>query len=229
MLTRISPRQSAQHRPRVRRKSERPGELLSAALALFLEQGFAATRVEDVARRAGVSKGTLFVYFESKQVLLKAVVRANIGVHIQQWQAEFAQDQRSSVEALRQGLWDWWQRIGSGSAGGIAKLMLTEANQFPELASFYQQEVVRPGLNLIKEVLQRGIERGELRPMDVSHNAYLLMAALMYLSLTRHAPGLLPGGDEQLDPERYLKAYFDLLVNGLLRPGGSKPKEAAQP
>ncbi|NCS61615.1 MAG: TetR/AcrR family transcriptional regulator, partial [Rhodoferax sp.] len=109
---------------RTRRKEARPGELLAAALDLFVEKGFAATRVEEVAQRAGVSKGTLFLYFPSKEDLFKAVVRENISGRFAEWNDEFDRFEGSTQEMLRYCLFSWWDRIGSTKASGIPKLMM---------------------------------------------------------------------------------------------------------
>src|SRR3974390_2782572 len=109
---------------RERRKEARPGELLQAALELFVEKGFAATRSEEVAARAGVSKGTLFLYFPSKEELFKAVVRENISGRFAEWNEEFESFQGSSVDMVRYCLNVWWERIGATRASGITKLII---------------------------------------------------------------------------------------------------------
>src|SRR3974390_1327217 len=116
---------------RERRKEARPGELLQAALELFVEKGFAATRSEEVAARAGVSKGTLFLYFPSKEELFKAVVRENISGRFDEWDKEFHRFVGSSADMVRYCMKTWWERVGSTRASGITKLMLSEAQNFP--------------------------------------------------------------------------------------------------
>src|SRR4051794_26536883 len=148
---------------RERRKEARPGELLDAALDLFVEKGFAATRSEEVAARAGVSKGTLFLYFPSKEELFKAVVRENISGRFDEWKVESEAYTGTSADLVRHCMTAWWQRIGATRASGITKLMMSEARNFPELATFYQQEVIRPGTQLIRRILQRGVDSGEFR------------------------------------------------------------------
>jgi len=145
---------------RSRRKSARPGELLAAALDLFVEKGFAATRVEEVAARAGVSKGTLFLYFPSKEELFKAVVRENMSSRFAEWNDEFDRFEGSTRDMLRHCLFSWWERLGTTKASGIPKLMMSEAQNFPELASFYQHEVMQPAHALIQRILKRGVARG---------------------------------------------------------------------
>ena len=201
-----------------RRKEARPGELLAAALDLFVEKGFAATRVEEVAQRAGVSKGTLFLYFSSKEELFKAVVRENISGRFAEWSDEIDRFDGSAHEMLRHCLFNWWERIGCTQASGIPKLIMSEAQNFPELASFYQKEVMEPGNALIERMLKRGVERGEFRPMDLTYGAYLVQAPMLFLALWKHSMGPCCGDHAQLDPHKYLAAQLDLLTHGFSQP-----------
>ena len=199
---------------RTRRKDARPGELLAAALDLFVEKGFAATHVEEVAQRAGVSKGTLFLYFPSKDELFKAVVRENISGRFAEWNDVIDRFEGSSQEMLRECLFVWWEHIGSTKASGIPKLMMSEAQNFPELARFYQHEVIQPGNALIERILKRGIARGEFRPMNLTYGVYLVLAPLLFLAMWKHSLGTCCGGHAQLDPQHYLTAQLDMLLHG---------------
>jgi len=171
---------------RTRRKQARPGELLEAALDLFVEKGFAATRSEEVAARAGVSKGTLFLYFPSKEELFKAVVRENIAGRVLEGASEVAGYSGPSGELLAYLMQQWWARFGATKASGIAKLIISEASNFPELARFYQDEVVTPCQELVRSVLQRGMARGEFRELDLPHAIYTVMAPLIFLVMWKH-------------------------------------------
>ena len=102
---------------RQRRKAARPQELLEAALALFVEKGFAATRSEEVAAKAGVSKGTLYLYYPSKEELFKAVVRESFGTKIAEGVSELGKHQGTMAELLTWMLWSWWERMGRTPAG----------------------------------------------------------------------------------------------------------------
>ena len=123
---------------RERRKHARPGELLEAALHVFVDQGFGAAKVEEIASRAGVSKGTLFLYFASKEELFKAVVRDTIVGQLSQFQAAVDTFQGPTPELMRTMVHAWWQRSHANGSTGIAKLMLSEGKHFPELANFYR-------------------------------------------------------------------------------------------
>lgn len=208
---------------RERRKEARPGELLAAALDLFVEKGYAATRAEEVAQRAGVSKGTLFLYFHSKEELFKAVVRENIAGRFAEWNAEFDAYGGPTPEMLRYALQMWWQRIGATPASGITKLMMGEAANFPELAAFYHQEVIEPGRALIRRILQRGVDRGEFRPMDLDHGVYLVLAPMIFLMSWKHSFASCGGCAATLDPEKYLELQIQTLLHGLCEPAAAAP------
>lgn len=221
-----SPSPSARTAPggpprRSRRKEARPGELLEAALDLFVEKGFAATRVEEVAARAGVSKGTLFLYFPSKQELFKAVVRHNIAGRFGEWSQELDAYAAPSTDLLRYCFEVWWQRIGNTKASGITKLMLSEAHNFPELAHFYQQEVVLPGQALIRRILERGMARGEFRAVDVDAALHCVLAPMIFLMTWKHSMGACVP-DDGFSPERYIQTQVQLLLHGLcIHPTGT--------
>ncbi|MDH5709597.1 MAG: TetR/AcrR family transcriptional regulator [Hylemonella sp.] len=200
---------------RERRKEARPGELLAAALDLFVEKGYAATRVEEVARRAGVSKGTLFLYFPTKEDLFKAVVRENLAGRFPEWVAEFDAFQGSTPELLRYVMMQWWQRVGATKVSGITKLMMSEATNFPELAAFYQHEVIAPGHQLIRRILERGVARGEFRPLDLDYGVYTVLAPMIFLMTWKHSFGACPTCTFELVPERYLDAQIETLLHGL--------------
>jgi TetR/AcrR family transcriptional regulator len=200
---------------RERRKEARPGELLAAALSLFVDKGYAATRVEEVAKLAGVSKGTLFLYFPSKEELFKAVVRENISGRFSEWSDELQHYQGTSAELLRYCMLSWWERVGSTKACGIPKLMMSEGLNFPELADFYDKEVIRPGDALIRRILQRGISRGEFREIDMKYATYLVLAPMLFLSMAKHSPGQWSDPEAELDPQEYIAMQVNTLLHGL--------------
>ena len=211
----ISSNQDDVQAKRGRRKEARPGELLDAALDLFVEKGFAATRAEEVAARAGVSKGTLFLYFPSKEELFKAVVRENISGRFQEWNQEFEKFEGSSADMMRFCVKVWWERVGATKASGITKLIISEARNFPDIAAFYQQEVVRPGEHLIRRILQRGVDRGEFQVTDMDYAPFSVVAPMIFLVMMMHSMGACVPHDHPLDPERYIASQVDILLHGL--------------
>jgi TetR/AcrR family transcriptional regulator len=202
---------------RERRKQARPGELLQAALDLFVEKGFAATRAEEVAARAGVSKGTLFLYFPSKEELFKAVVLENIAGRVREGFEELRSFTGPTAELVPHLMLQWWQRYGATQAAGISKLMMSEATNFPDLARFYQQEVVQPGRELIRQVLERGVKSGEFRQVDLDYAVYAVLAPIMFLIMWKYSLGLCCPLSESINPETYLRVQADIVVHGLLK------------
>jgi len=202
--------------PRQRRKEARPQELLDAALALFVDKGFAATRAEEVALRAGVSKGTLYLYYPSKEELFKAVVRSNLGALIAEGIELVECFDGSTGDLLRELMRIWWARFGNTPAAGIHKIVIAEVRNFPELAQFYSDEVMVPGDRLFTRCLQRGIDRGEFRPVPLHEAAHLLMAPLLFMVLCRHSFACCAiEGRVDVDPAVVLETHLDLVLRGL--------------
>jgi len=202
-----------ERRPRARRKEARPSELTAAALDLFVEKGFAATRLDDIASRAGVSKGTLYLYFDSKEALFKAVIEEGIVPALAAAEQRFADFRGTSAELLQAMLFGWWQQIGSTRLGGVPKLIISESHNFPELAQFYHDRVISRGRALLRAALQRGVDSGEFRPLDIETSIDVIIAPLLMLVVWRYS--LCICGNE-IDTERYLAAHFKLIVNGLV-------------
>jgi AcrR family transcriptional regulator len=203
---------------RERRKEARPGELLDAALDLFVEKGFSATRVDEVAARAGVSKGTLFLYFQNKEDLFKAVVRENIANKFPAWQEEFLSFEGSSSDMLRYAMTSWWERIGKTRASGITKLVMSEAQNFPEIAAFYQEEVIQPGNAMLRRILERGVQRGEFRALDLEQAVHLIVAPMIFLLMWKHSMNACAASAKIIDPEQFIHMQVDVLLHGMTQP-----------
>lgn len=207
--------------PRQRLKDIRPQQLLDAALTLFVEKGFAATRSEEVATLAGVSKGTLYLYYPSKEELFKAVVRQNISKLIGEG-VEIVAGFEGNTSDLLVTLFDiWWDRVADSDAGGLHKVVLAEVRNFPELAQFYADEVILPAHRLFEGVVQRGIDRGEFRPVDTAAVAHAVMAPMIFLMLHKHSFGACPVQGAAVDPKATLMAHADLMLHGLRRHDGA--------
>jgi AcrR family transcriptional regulator len=200
-------------RPRWRRRKDaRPDEILAAALESFAARGFAATRLEDVAARAGISKGTLYLYFNGKEELFEAVVRATLVPNLERLEALSATFEGPSGELLERLLLTLVGVVGS-QAGAIPKLVIAEAGNFPELAHFYLDEVIRRGLRLVGKILRRGIDRGEFRPVDVDHAVFCVIAPMLIAALWKNS--LEPHDHAPLDAQALARAHLDLLLCGL--------------
>lgn len=202
--------------PRQRRKEERPAELMAAALELFVEKGFVGTRLEDVATRAGVSKGTLYLYFDSKEALFKAVVQEGIVPVLEAGAGLIDSFEGSSADLLHTLLQVWWQKIGNTHLGGIPKLIISEAGNFPELAAYYNEAVIVRGRDLMRRTLQRGIDSGEFRTVNIEIVIDVLFAPVLMMMIWRYSLGLCCGNSH--DPEIYLNTHLDLALGGLAAP-----------
>ena len=191
-----------------RRKEARPGEIVAAALEVFVE-------LADVARKAGVTKGTVYMYFESKEALFKAVVRETIVPVIAQGEAlarSFTGSARELVERLVR---EYWRLVGETALAGIPKLMMAEAATFPELTRFYYEEVVTRGHRLMASVIERGIKNGEFRPVNVMVAAKLAMSPLMHAVVARLAfASCMPEG---FNVRTYLDTHIDLYLHGIAK------------
>ncbi len=197
-----------------RRKEARPAELTRAALELFVERGYAATRLEDVARRAGVSKGTLYLYFDSKEQLFKAVVREGLVPALERGERMVEEHRGSAAELVRELVKGWWQLIGATPYGGIAKLMISECRNFPELGQFYYTEVIRRGYGVIERALKLGVDRGEFRCVDLDYVTRLVIAPLVLMTIWRHSFDFCDS--HRLDPDAYIDQHVGLFLHGLV-------------
>ena len=196
-----------------RRKDARPEEIVSAALAEFVERGFAATRLEDVARRAGITKGTLYLYFKNKEALFKAVVRQTIVPVIAQGESTARSFTGSARELLEQLVREYWRLVYETSLAGLPKLMMAEAANFPQLARFYYDEVVTRGHRLLGGVIERGIKDGEFRRVDVLAATKLALSPLMHAAVaSRSFAACMPEG---FDVRKYLETHIDLYLHGI--------------
>jgi AcrR family transcriptional regulator len=196
-----------------RRKDARPEEIIAAALDVFGDRGFAATKLEDVARRAGVTKGTIYLYFENKEALFKALVRQTIVPVIAQGEALAQSFTGSARELFEQLVREYWRLVGETALADIPRLMIAEARNFPELARFYYEEVVTRGHRLMAGVLERGMKAGEFRKLNVPVATKLAMSPLMHAVVARKAfAACMPEG---FDVGSYLDTHIDLYLHGI--------------
>lgn len=205
-----------QRRPEARRE-----EILRAALQSFVERGFAATRLDDVGARAGVSKGTVYLYFSNKEELFRSAVRDSILPYIESGEERLAEHQGDPVELLREIFERWAGVVTDPVLGGLAKLMVAEAGNFPELARFYMDEVVKRTRALFAQALQRCMDAGRLRPAPVDFVVRDLTAPILFATLWRHS--LASHDDSPLDFPRYLDFHFSLVLQGLRPDAGARP------
>jgi len=196
-----------------RRKDARPPEILDAALAVFAQKGFAATRLDDVAAKAGITKGTIYVYFDSKQALFEALARQSVGAQIEQIKAQLAAFPGSTPELLRLVLSTMGHFITTSDRVVLPRLVLAEAANFPKLAEFWRREVIDSGIWLRSGIIRRGIERGEFREIEPQHAARLCVAPMLIIMLWRTT--FAQFDETPYDYQGLIEAHLQTLLKGL--------------
>lgn len=194
-----------------RRKEDRPAEILRAALEEFSINGFAGTRLEDVAGRAGISKGTIYLYFSSKEELFEAVVRDRIIPYFEKMEEIGKQSHGSASEILREQLKIIHRELVSTDTRYIPKLMIGEGNRFPKLAGFYFREIITRMHRLLRSVIKRGVDSGEFRPEALNWNLQAILSPALSAAMWR----VVFDQFDPLDTEKMLNTHIDLLLNGL--------------
>lgn len=184
---------------------------------MFVERGFAAARTDDVAQRAGVSKGTLYLYYPSKDDLLKAVISHSVTAQIAEGARLVDAHTGSTTELMRTLVVPWWQQLVRSPASGVFKLMITEARNFPEVADFYAREVMQPGEAVLTRVIRRGVDSGEFRPVDVRHTVFSLLLPMVMVCVHKHSLGAC-SPEPALDPDRFIAEHVELLIAALTAP-----------
>lgn len=206
--TRRAPQPRWQRRPEARH-----AEILAAAAEEFSSAGFARTRLDDVAERAGVSKGTLYRYFDSKETLFRETVRANV-VTLLAAGEELIRIHRGSSRDLLALLVDrMWDSMRDPRRAGIGRLVQSELQEFPELARFYFDEVILRGRRMIQAVLDRGAASGEFRADLHAFTASSLPHLLMFSAQTQCSFTTMD--PERLGDDEVVAGILDLFLNGV--------------
>ncbi len=197
---------------RTRRKEARPSEIVRAALHLFAQRGFAATRLDDVAAEAGISKGTLYLYFENKEALFRAVVEESVLPNIEAIELLVSTYDGPTPDLLLR-MVERFGQIVQSEVGCVPKIVISEAGNFPTIARFYADTVIKRGLSILARMLERGMARGEFRKLDIPQTLPLIVAPFLMLAQWQHS--LAPHVDVKFDPQAVLRQHFDFLLRAL--------------
>lgn len=197
------------------RKDTRPQEIVAAAFEEFATKGYAATRLEDVASRARVSKGLPYLYFKTKEELFKAVVRSVITTHFDMIRQQMEQTDLPVEAFLKGPFLAFIQELVSSKRAFIARLLIAEGHKHPELTAFYYEQVVSRGIETMTRLIDRGIERGEFKPTPLRDYPQLLIAPMLTAIIWR---GLFER-HRHLDTNGLLKTNIDLLTDAIRAPG----------
>lgn len=192
-----------------RRKDARPEEILDAALEVFTEKGFAGTRLDEVARAAGVSKGTLYLYFKSKQEIFEAAIQHTINPRLAQVEKLVEGDDGPVDDLLGRLIREWWNNVTGSHISALPKLIISESGNFPELAEFFTRNIVRRTRQLFASVIQKGMDRGVFISGNATTLARLALAPMIQGVIWMHS--LAPYDDPQ-DPEQYIETHIRVFI-----------------
>jgi len=190
-----------------RRKEDRPREITDAAFKVFAEKGYAAARVEEVARRAGVSKGLMYVYFRTKEELFKAVIRSVVIRRVDSLLETLESTELSSEDFMRGPLLDFMKRVPGSPIAIVIRLLISEGQRHPDLVDYYWDNVVARGLDAISRFIERGVERGEFRDTAVTELPQLVLAPMMLSMIWR-----LVFAKRELDTDRLMETQIDMVL-----------------
>ena len=200
-----------------RRKLERPAEILDAALKVFAQKGFAAARMDDIAKEAGVTKGTIYLYFENKEAVFKSLVRESVGATIATVTAVAQAQEGSARILLRMVLTRVAHLLVEGERVVLPKIVIGESSNFPWLAEFFRFEIIEKGLQLLMSLIERGIAQGEFRPLPTHHVARLCVAPVLLSAIWRVTFAHLDA--EPYDYQGLIDTHLDVLFRGLAPEG----------
>ena len=190
-----------------RRKEDRPQEITAAAFAAFAEKGFTATKVEEVARRAGVSKGLLYLYFKTQEELFKAVIRNVVTPRVDELTRTLDSSELSAEAFIRGPLLAFMQRLPGSPASVVIRLMISEAPKHPDLVDYYWDNVASRGLAALRQLLERGVEDGDFRESAVNELPQLLLAPVI-MSIVW---GIV-FADRSLDTDKLIATHVDMIL-----------------
>jgi AcrR family transcriptional regulator len=197
-----------------RRKEDRPAEITEAAMHTFAEKGYASTRVEEVARRAGVSKGLLYLYFKTKEDLFKAVIRSFVSPRLDAL-IEMIETTELSAEAFLRGPFlEFAKSVPHTPARMLVRLLVAEGPKHPDLIAWYWENVVSRGLGAIRSIIEKGVGNGEFRESALDDFPHLLVSPVIFSMLWKqlfetHAP---------MDTDAFFEGHIDLMLNGIRKP-----------
>jgi len=204
-----------------RRKQARPGEILEAALSVFAEKGFAAARMDDIAHRAGVTKGTIYLYFQSKEDVFKSLARQHVGDTLSNAIEQAKVYQGSVRDFLAMMIAIMTAKIESGHMAVLPKIIIAESGNFPELARFWREEVIDKALGMLAGVIAGGVARGEVRnDVPPDYVARLCVAPFIMSIIWRTV--IAPTDKVPFDYPKFLTLHLDVLMRGIA-PEGAKP------
>ncbi|MGR3502176.1 TetR/AcrR family transcriptional regulator [Pseudaestuariivita sp.] len=217
-MTKDAPVEARPKRQR-RRKEARPAEIVAAGISEFEEHGFHGANLTRIARKAGISKGTIYLYFPSKEALFLAAIEEHITSVMGETEAGMMRVEGTTRDLLTGLLKNMYARFVHGEAQALFRILLTESDRMPEVIGAYHAMTIKRGSIILKKILMRGVDRGEVLPGPVLETPQVIIAPAVYFAvhtiMFKHA--------QPLDFEKFFDAHVDVIFHGVLvdgRPGG---------
>lgn len=190
-----------------RRKEERPQEITDAAFEVFAEFGYASARVEEVAKRAGVSKGLMYLYFETKEDLFKAVIKSVVTRRVDALLAAIEESELSSEAFIRGPLLSFMQQVPGSPIAIVIRLLISEGQRHPDLVDYYWDNVVSKGLQAISHFIERGVKRREFRETAVTDLPQVVLAPMMLSIIWK-----ILFAKRSLDTDKLMETQIDMIL-----------------
>jgi Transcriptional regulator len=200
-----------------RRKEARPAEIVAAALAIFAEKGFAAARTEDIAVRAGISKGALYLYFPTKEDLFRAVVKDAVVPNVEALRANIEASALPFADMLHMFLPRFAEMVVQTRLGAVAKMVVGESGNFPELARVWYDNVINPAIAMVGGLIERAQQLGQVRPGDPRAHAFSIMGPMLMGVIWRET--FTPIGGDEVDLPMLARQHVETVLNGMLVTG----------
>ena len=194
-----------------RRAEERPGEIMRAGLELFAHNGFAATRLEDIAEAAGVSKATIYLYFKNKQDLFAAMVREYAAARVERIESFLDEYDGSYADLLEAVMRQLYETVQTPELRAIIKTLIAEAGNFEEIRNYHRDHVVLKGLGMMRRIIEGGVKAGEFRPCDPDATVQSVVFPFLMNSIGRQTFGELP----QFEPEALFASHLEFVKRAL--------------
>lgn len=201
-----------------RRKEDRPAEITEAAMTVFAEKGFAAARVEEVAQRAGVSKGLLYLYFRTKEELFKAVIRSFVAPRVDALADGIDETELTAEEYLRGPFLDFATGIPKSPVRVMVRLIIAEGPKHPDLIEYYWENVVTHGVAALRKIIARGVANGEFRHSALDEFPQLLVTPVLFACVW----STVFSDQQQLDTDGLIRGHVELLLSAIRQEGGAK-------
>ncbi|MEO1637707.1 MAG: TetR/AcrR family transcriptional regulator [Pseudomonadota bacterium] len=207
-----------------RRKEARPAEIIEAGIAEFAAHGFERARLDRIARAAGISKGTIYLYYPSKEALFLAAVEEHVISVMAENETALETFEGSTAEMLTGLLRGIYKRFVEGRAQALFRILITEGDRIPDVVSSYHTMTIKRGTSLLRRILERGVERGEVAESAILQNPQIVIAPAVFFAL--HNMMFSAAGELEFDS--YFEAHVQLVMNGVMRHDGAQHSQSLQ-